>query len=114
MSTTNSQLRNDKSDAEYATMLDCVRHGCPTDTTTTTLEQCIINIPEAEKFSELQHLGQAPVCLFPRQMCKTFNNETLQQLSAKVHELVCTDEVDQISLTKKWNKRPLSSLKTQQ
>ena len=97
-----------KSDAEYATMLDCVRHGCPTDTTTTTLEQRIINIPEAEKFSELQHLGQAPVCLFPtRQMCKTFNNEMLQQLSTKVHELVCTDEVDQTSSTKKWNKKAL-------
>ena len=101
-----------KSDAEFATMLDCVRRGCPTDTTITTLEQRIISIPEAEKFSELQHLGQAPVCLFPtRQMCKTFNNEMLQQLSTKVHELVCTDEVDQTSSTKNGTKRPLSSLK---
>ena len=69
---------NDKSDAEFATMLDCVRHGgCPTDETITTLEQHI-NVPAA-KFSELQELGQAPVCLFPKkQMCKTFNNEMLQ------------------------------------
>ena len=78
-----------KSDAEFATMLDCVRHACPTDTTITTLEQRIINVPEADKFSELQQLGQAPVCLFPmRQMCKIFNNEMLQQLTTKVHELV--------------------------
>ena len=46
-----------KSDAEFATMLDCVRRGCPTDKTITTLEQCIIKVPEAEKFSELQQLG---------------------------------------------------------
>ena len=92
-------------------MLDCVRRGCPTDKTITTLEQHIINIPEAEKFSELQQLGQAPVCLFPtRQMCKTFNNEMLQQLTTKVHELVCTDEVDQTSSTKKWNKKALEQL----
>ena len=101
---------NGKSDAEFATMLDCVRCGCPTDKTITTLKQCIINIPEAEKFSELQQLGQAPVCLFPtRQMCKTFSNEMLQQLTTKVHELICTDEVDQTS-TKRWNKKALEQL----
>ena len=87
-------------------MLDCVRHGCPADTTITTLEQRIINVPEADKFSELQQLGQAPVCLFPmRKMCKTFNNEMLQPLTTKVHELVCIDEVDQTSSTKKWSKK---------
>ena len=63
-----------KSDAEFATMLDCVRRGCPTDKTITTLEQRIINVPEAENFSVLQQLGEE--ALFPtRQMCKTFNNE---------------------------------------
>ena len=42
-------------------MLDCVRRGCPTDETIVTLQQCAINVPEAEEFSELQQLGQAPV-----------------------------------------------------
>ena len=66
---------------------------------------------EAEKFSKLQQVGQAPVCLFPtRDMCKTFNNEMLQQLTTEVHELVCTDEVDQTSSTKKWNKQAVEQL----
>jgi ATP-dependent DNA helicase PIF1 len=100
-----------KSDAEFATMLDCVRRDCATDETITTLEQVIINIPAAVKFTELQQLGQAPVCLFPtRQMCRTFNNHMLPQLTTKVHELVCTDEVDQTSSTRKWNKKALEQL----
>ena len=69
------------------------------------------DVSVADKFTELQQLGQAPVCLFPtRQMCKTFNNEMLQQLTTKVHELVCIDEVDQTSSTKKWNKKALEQL----
>ena len=68
-------------------------------------------MPEAEKFNELRQSGLAPVCLFPsRAMCKTFNNEMLQQLTTEVHELVCTDEVDQTSSTKKWNKKALEQL----
>ena len=35
----------------------------------------------------------------------------LQQLTTKVHELVCTDEVDQTSSTKNGTRKPLSSLK---
>ena len=62
-------------------------------------------MPEAEKLNELQQSGQAQVCLFPsRAMCKTFNNEMLQQLTTEVHELVCTDEVDQTS-TKKMEQK---------
>ena len=107
----NSQLMSSKSDAAFATMLDCVRRGCPTDETIATLEQRVIEVPQAEKFSELQQSGQAPVCLFPtRAMCKKFNNEMLQQLTTEVHELVCTDEVDQTSSTKKWNKKAIEQL----
>ena len=85
-----------KSDAEFATMLDCVRRGCPTNETLSTLQQRVIQVSETEKFSELQQLGQAPVCLFPtREMCKQFNNEMLDQLATKIHEIECTDEVDQ-------------------
>ena len=50
-----------KSDAAFATMLDCVRRGCPTDETIATLQQRILDVPEAEKFSELQQLGQVSV-----------------------------------------------------
>ena len=34
----------------------------------------------------------------------------LQQLTTKVHKLVCMDEVDQISSTKKWNKKGIEQL----
>ena len=53
-------------------------------------------------FNELQQSGQAPVCLFPtREMCKQFNSEMLHHLSSEVHEIVCTDEVDQTVNEKK-------------
>ena len=92
-------------------MLNCVRRGCPTDETISTLQQRVIQVAEAEKFNELQQLGQAPVCLFPtREMCKQFNSEMLHHLSSEVHEIVCTDEVDQTSSTKKWNKKAIEQL----
>ena len=34
----------------------------------------------------------------------------MQQLTTEVHELVCTDEVDQTSSTKKWNKKAVEQL----
>ena len=95
-----------KSDAEFASMLDCVRRGCPTDETLSMLQQRVIQ----EKFSELRQLGQAPVCLFPtREMCKQFNNEMLNQLATKIHEIECTDEVDQIHRQKNGTKKLLIS-----
>ena len=61
----------------------------------------MIEAAEAENFNELQQLGRAPVCLFPtREMCKQFNSEILHHLSSEVHEIVCTDEVDQTLSTK--------------
>ena len=46
-------------------------------------------------------MGQAPVCLFPmRQMCRTFNNEMLQQLTTKVYEQMKLIKLQQ----KKWKK----------
>ena len=95
-----------KSDAEFATMLNCVRHGCPTDETLSMLQQRVIQVSKTEKFSELRQLGQAPVCLFPmREMCKQFNKEMLNQLATKIHEIECTDEVDQTSSTKKMEQK---------
>ena len=45
-----------------------------------------------------------------REMCKQFNSEMLHHLSSEVHEIVCTDEVDQTSSTKKWNKKAIEQL----
>ena len=101
-----------KSDAEFATILDCVRCGCRTDGTILTLQQRVIQVAEAEKFNELQQLGQALVCRFPtRKMCKQFNSEMLHHLSSEVHEIVCTNEVDQTS-SRNGTKRPLNSWKS--
>ena len=91
-------------------MLDCVR---PTGETVSTLQQRIIQVSEAKKFSELQQLGHTPVCLFPtRHLCKKkFNNEMLHQLTSKVHEIVCIDEVDETSLNFiDWSKKEVEKL----
>ena len=36
------------SDAEFATILDCVRHSCPTNETILTLQQRVVQVAEAE------------------------------------------------------------------
>ena len=83
-----------------------MRCGCPIDKTISTLQQIVIQVAEAENFNELQQLDQAPVCLFlTREMCKQFNSEMFHHLSSEVHEIVCTDEVDQTSSTKKMKQR---------
>ena len=100
-----------KSDAEFATMLDCVRRGCPTDETICILEQRVIQVSVADKFNELSHSGHSPVCLFPtRKACKEFNSEMLQELASEVHEIVCTDGIDQTSSTRKWTKKAAEQL----
>ena len=71
-----------------ATMLDCVRHGCPTDETLSTLEKRVIGVSTSEKLVELQKSCQTPVCLLPtRKACREFNDEMLASLDSKVHEL---------------------------
>ena len=92
-------------------MLDCVRHGCLTDETILTLCQRVIKVAEAEKFNELQQLGQAPVYLFPiSRNVQQFNSEIVHHLSSEVHKIVCTDKVDRPSSTKKWNKKAIEQL----
>ena len=79
-------------------MLDCVRRGCPT------LEQRVIDVPVADKFHGLQKSGHTLVCLFPtRKACNEFNAQMLSYLPSEVHELACTDEVDETASTHKWN-----------
>ena len=84
-------------------MLDCVRRGCPTDETISTLQQRVIDGSVTDKFSELSKGSQTPVCTL--KACQEFNNEMLQMLASKFHELVCTDQIDQTSSTRKWTKK---------
>ena len=82
-----------KSDAEFADILDCVRRGCPTDKTNATLQQRVIQGSITDKFEELCQVGQAPLYLFPtRYLCKQYNKEMLDKLGYELHELVCVDE----------------------
>ena len=92
-------------------MLDGVRRGCPSDETLRTLEQRVIDVSVADKFDELQKSGHTPVCLFPtRKACNDFNTQMLSYLPSEVHELVCTDEVDETAGTHKWNKKAAEQL----
>ena len=65
----------------------------------------------SEAFNDLQGSGQSLVCLFPtRKACHDFNMEILNSLSSKIHELVCTDEVDETISIRKWNKKASEQL----
>ena len=75
------------------------------------VQQRVIQVSISEKFHELQESGQTPVCLLPtRKACCNINNEMLAQLTSEVHELLCTDEVDETSGTLKWNKKAAEQL----
>ena len=51
------------------------------------------------------------MCLFPtRKACDDLNNEMVTRLTSEVHELVCTDEVDETASTRKWNKKATEHL----
>ena len=92
-------------------MLDGVRRGWLTDETLRTLEQRVIDVSVADKFDEVQKSGRTPVCLFPtRKACNDFNMQMLSYLPSEVHELVCTDEVDETAGTHKWNKKAAEQL----
>ena len=100
-----------KSDAGFAKLLDTVRRGSPTDETVSTLQTRVIHGSASDKFNELCSAGQTPVCLFPtRKACQEFNVEMLQALASKVHELSCTDQIDQTSSTRKWTKKAADQL----
>ena len=65
----------------------------------------------SDKFNELKESGQTPVCLFPtRKACDDLHNEMLTRLTSEVYELVCTNEVDEIASTCKWNKKATDHL----
>ena len=65
-------------------MLDCVRHGHPTEETVAILKQRVIQVPVSDKFTELQQSGKAPVYLFPkRKSCDYFNAQMLKKVPMK-------------------------------
>ena len=94
-----------KKDGEFSSMLmNSVRCGLPTDETLQILNQKVIDMSLTDKFIDLQESGQSPVCLFPtRKACHDFNMEMLNSLTSKIHELVCTDEVDETISIRKWH-----------
>ena len=72
-----------------------------------TLQQRVIQGSITDKFEELCRVGQTPLCLFPT---KHFNKEMLPKFGSELHELVCVDEVDQTSSTRKWSKKAAEQL----
>ena len=100
-----------KADREFSSMLECVRCGCPTDETLTTLRGRVIQVPVVDKFKELQKSGRTPVCLFSkRKACDSFNTAMLQKLASEVHAIVCTDEIDETVSSRKMTKRAIEHL----
>ena len=100
-----------KKDREFSSMLDSVRCGFPTDETLQILNKKVIDMSLTDTFIDLQQSGKSPVCLFPtRKACCDFNMEMLSSLTSKIHELVCTDEVDETISIRKWNKKASEQL----
>ena len=98
--------RVSKERCQFSAMLNSVRCGCQTAETIGTLQEWLIQGSIADKFIELRERGQSSVCLFPRRKaCNDFNSEMLSRLTSEVHELPCTDEVDETHNPCKWNKK---------
>ena len=100
-----------KSDKGFSLLLDCVRHGFPTEDTLSTLKQRVIQVSVVDKLNELKEAGQTPVCLFPtHKQCDDLNSQMLKCLPSKVMEIECTDDIDQTSTTRKWTKKATDQL----
>ena len=92
-----------KKDPEYSSILNNVRLGISSDE--------VIDVPIARKFHQLKESGESPVCLFPtRKACDDFNDAMLSQMTSEIHELLCTDEIDETATTSKWNKKAADRL----
>ena len=100
-----------KNDPQFTSMLDCVRRGCPTQDTFDVLKQRVIQVPISDKFSELQQSGKAPVCLFPkRKACDELNSVMLRKNASNLHEIYCTDEIDESAGNRKMTKKVVEHL----
>ena len=100
-----------KNDPQFSSMLDSVRRGCPTEETVTILRDRVIQVPIADKFTELQQSGRTPVCLFPKKRaCEVFNAQMLTKTSSPTCELYCTDEIDETAGARKMTKKVVEHL----
>jgi hypothetical protein len=97
-----------KNDPQFSSMLDCVRRGCPTKETVSVLKQRVIQVSVLDKFSELRQSGKAPVCLFPKR--KDLNAQMLRKNASEVHDIYCTDEIDETAGNRKMTKKVIEHL----
>ena len=95
-----------KSDQGFSLLLNCVRRGCPTDETLSTLKQRVIQVSVVEKLNEPKEGGRTHVMSLPtRVQCDDLNSQMLKCLPSKVKVIECTDDIDQTSTTHKWTKK---------
>ena len=101
-----------KADLVFSSMLDEVRHGCPSPETLQALQNRVITVPVVDKFEELLANKQSPLCLFPtRKACLDFNLNMLSRLETQTHKIPCIDEVNETIGTFKWSKKAAEELK---
>ena len=75
------------------------------------LKQRVIQVSVSDKFSELQLSGKAPVCLFPkREACHNLNAQMLRNNASEVHDIYCTDEIDETAGNRKMTKKVIEHL----
>ena len=87
-----------KKDQVFSSMLDEGQRGYPSQKTIQALQARVITTPVVDKFQELLASKQSPLCLFStRQSCQEFNLEMLSRLNTDTKDILCTDEVDEIS-----------------
>ena len=100
-----------KKDAQFSSMLDSVRRGCPTEETVRILKDRVIQVPIADKFTELQQSGRTPVCLFPKKRaCEGFNAQMLKKIASPTCQLYCTDEIDETAGPRKMTRKVVEHL----
>ena len=75
------------------------------------LKQRDIQVSVSDKFSELQQSGKAPVCLFPkRKACDNLNAQMLRRNASELHDIYCTDEIDETAGNRKMTKKVIEHL----
>ena len=102
-----------KTDGLFIDILDQVRHGSPTPECLECLRKRVIDVSIVDKYMELSKDGSSPICLFPmRKACKDFNHQMLSALDSELHKVICIDEIDETSSSRKWSKRAQKQLET--
>ena len=86
-----------KKNSEFSSMLDSIRCGFPTDETILILnKRVIIQCAYHKHLMNFRKVVKVQCVFFLlRKACNEFNIEMLNSFSSKIHELVCTDEVDE-------------------